>query len=245
MTPVRTLTTADFPVWLTVLSSASLVLAAATAVWTIVDLRRRPQSMAIMNAVWPLTMLFGSVLWLALYRRWGRSRVRRTSSGSSDETPLAASVAVGASHCGAGCALGDVIAEFSVALIPGLAVALGLGTLFEHELFAGWILDFVVAYLLGILFQYFAIAPARGLSPGKGILEAVKADTLSITAWQIGMYGLMAVGQFAIFVPVFGATASPLSPEFWFMMQFAMLGGFATAYPVNWWLIRVGVKERM
>jgi hypothetical protein len=29
------------------------------------------------------------------------------------------------------------------------------------------------------------------------------------------------------------------------MMQIAMVFGFATAYPVNWWLIRSGIKERM
>jgi hypothetical protein len=29
------------------------------------------------------------------------------------------------------------------------------------------------------------------------------------------------------------------------MMQISMLFGFATSYPVNWWLIESGVKERM
>jgi Domain of unknown function (DUF4396) len=29
------------------------------------------------------------------------------------------------------------------------------------------------------------------------------------------------------------------------MMQIAMVAGFVTAYPANWWLIRAGVKERM
>jgi len=29
------------------------------------------------------------------------------------------------------------------------------------------------------------------------------------------------------------------------MMQIAMLFGFLTAYPVNWWLIKKGIKEEM
>ena len=33
--------------------------------------------------------------------------------------------------------------------------------------------------------------------------------------------------------------------EFWFMMQSAMLRGFATSYPVNGWLIRSGIKQPM
>jgi hypothetical protein len=35
------------------------------------------------------------------------------------------------------------------------------------------------------------------------------------------------------------------TPEFWFAMQLAMLCGFATAYPVNWVLVSMGVKEKM
>ncbi len=29
------------------------------------------------------------------------------------------------------------------------------------------------------------------------------------------------------------------------MMQIAMLAGFVSSYPVNWWLIRSGIKEAM
>jgi hypothetical protein len=29
------------------------------------------------------------------------------------------------------------------------------------------------------------------------------------------------------------------------MMQIAMVLGFATTYPVNWWLISRGIKEKM
>ena len=29
------------------------------------------------------------------------------------------------------------------------------------------------------------------------------------------------------------------------MMQIAMLAGFGTSYPVNWWLLRKGIKEAM
>jgi hypothetical protein len=29
------------------------------------------------------------------------------------------------------------------------------------------------------------------------------------------------------------------------MMQLAMIAGFGTSYPVNWWLITKGIKERM
>lgn len=114
-------------------------------------------------------------------------------------------------------------------------------TLFGMEIFGAWTLDYVFAYALGIFFQYFTIAPMRGLSLGKGLAAAVKADTLSLTSWQLGMYGWMAIATFAIF----GHELEKTDPVFWFMMQIAMLAGFATAYPVNWWLLKKGIKEAM
>jgi Domain of unknown function (DUF4396) len=105
--------------------------------------------------------------------------------------------------------------------------------------------DYLFAYAFGIVFQYFTIAPMRGLSLGQGILAAVKADTLSLTAWQVGMYGFMAFAYFGIFRAALGVRLPTDTVEFWFMMQIAMLFGFLTAYPVNWLLIRTGLKERM
>jgi hypothetical protein len=39
--------------------------------------------------------------------------------------------------------------------------------------------------------------------------------------------------------------ADGAGPALWGMMQVAMLAGSATSYPVNWWLVRVGIKEAM
>ena len=55
----------------------------------------------------------------------------------------------------------------------------------------------------------------------------------------------MAALQFWWFAPSYGGTASANTPEFWFAMQLAMLCGFVTSYPVNWLLVKTGVKERM
>lgn len=140
---------------------------------------------------------------------------------------------VGALHCGSGCTLGDIIAETFVFFVPII--------LFGKPIFGAWAIDFVVAFLLGIAFQYFAIKPMRDISPKEGIIAALKADTLSLSSWQIGMYGWMAIVTFVIFkreLPKDGI-------DFWFMMQIAMLFGFMTAYPVNWWLLKTGLKEKM
>ncbi|WP_244438914.1 DUF4396 domain-containing protein [Paraburkholderia dilworthii] len=130
-------------------------------------------------------------------------------------------------------------------MFPNVAVWFGWHTLFAEKTFAVWIADFIVAFLLGVLFQYFTIKPMRDLSVRQGLVAALKADIASISAWQIGMYGLMALIQFFWFKPAYGGIANVASPEFWFAMQLAMLAGFATSYPVNWLLIRSGVKEKM
>lgn len=101
--------------------------------------------------------------------------------------------------------------------------------IFGQKIFGSWLLDFLFAYLFGVAFQYFTIKPMKDLPPGKGLWAAIKADTLSLTAWQVGMYGWMAVSVFLIF----GHEIPKTSPVFWFMMQIAMLVGFATSYPVN------------
>jgi Domain of unknown function (DUF4396) len=104
-----------------------------------------------------------------------------------------------------------------------------------------WVVDYILALLFGIFFQYFTIAPMRNLSLGEGLVAASKADFLSLTAWQVGMYGWMAIATFLII----GHEISKTSPVFWFMMQIAMLAGFLTSYPVNWWLLRAAIKEKM
>jgi hypothetical protein len=237
------MTYANFPLWLSSLSVASIVLGGVCAIAIVIDEFRQPQKMWIMNLVWPLTALFGSVLWLAAYYAWGRNASKNQQK--KGDLPFPVMVMKGTSHCGAGCALGDIIAEWAAFVFPVLALWLGWHTIFSEKMFAVWIADFIVAFLLGILFQYFTIKPMRDLSPSQGVLAAIKADIASITAWQAGMYGLMAIIQFLWFMPAYGGIAEVASPEFWFAMQLAMLAGFATSYPVNWWLIHSGAKEKM
>lgn len=225
------------PNWLHTLALASLALSAVIALWTLVDVYRHPPHMGIMKAVWPLAMLFGSFIGLAFYFRYGRA--------GSQDVPYSAKVGKGALHCGAGCTLGDIIAETLAAAVPAILIWFGYESLFNHEIFAVWVFDFVLAFAIGIVFQYFAIAPMRDLGLWAGLRAAIKADTLSLTAWQVGMYGFMAFAHFYVFKQVLGIKVDATSPVFWFAMQFAMICGFATAYPVNWWLIRQGIKEEM
>jgi hypothetical protein len=242
------------PGWLHDLSIISILVAVIIALGIVIDEMRHPQHMWIMNVVWPVTALFGSVLALWGYLRYGRlathgmvhpAMQRGEEPPSKSLTPFPAMVGKGAAHCGAGCTLGDICAEWLAFMVPGVALAFGYKSILAEKMFAVWIVDYLFAYAFGIVFQYFTIKPMRNLSVGQGIIQAIKADTLSLTAWQIGMYGFMAFANFYLFRTLLGAKLEVNHIEFWFMMQIAMLAGFITSYPVNWWLIASGIKEKM
>ena len=242
------------PVWLHDLSIAFLILGVFCAAIIAVDVIRHPQHMWIMSVVWPVTALFGTVWVVWQYFNYGRLAEHSRAHAAMDHnqempssklTPHAIMVANGALHCGSGCTLGDICAEWLVFLVPAIAVWFGWHSLFDEKMFATWIVDYLFAYAFGVVFQYCTIAPMRGLSLAPGIWAAIKADTLSLTSWQLGMYGFMAIAYFYLFGTLLGVKLTANHVEFWFMMQIAMLCGFATAYPMNWWLIKIGVKETM
>ena len=212
----------------------SVVAGLLFAVFIAVDIvAGRRQKMGIMNVVWPLTALWSGPIGLAAYFLHGRAPLEEDRTSQTSK-PFWKQVALGATHCGAGCTLGDVVAENLVILWPL--------TLLGSPTFGTWLVDFALAFLFGIVFQYFSIAPMRDLGLRAGLVAAVKADTASLAAWQIGMYGWMAIALFVLFSP---EVLPKSSPVFWFMMQVAMFFGFVTSFPVNWWLLRRGLKESM
>ena len=226
----------------------SLIAAFACAIIIAIDEFRHPQHMWIMNLVWPITALYFSVFALWAYFALGRNAshhkmsqgampgmdhiaMGRTSAPSS---PTWQQTAVVTSHCGAGCTIGDIIAEFSL-------YALG-ATLLGSALYASFAADLFLAWLLGIAFQYFTIKPMRNLSAAAALLAALKADTLSILAFEVGLFAWMALIYF-VFSP--SPHLKPTQPAYWFMMQIGMVIGYFTSYPMNAFLVRWGVKEAM
>lgn len=246
-----------YPGWLHIIAWLYLGLSFACSLAILFDEFRRPQKMMVMNIVWPITALYGGpvALWgyfnsaakmTKLHAKQMKAEVKaelqRDKSGASEaETrqstqhePTREQVAVATTHCGAGCTLGDIVGEW---WIFGAALVLAGG-----ELGTRLLLDFLLAWVFGVVFQYFTIAPMRGLPFGKGLIQAMRADTLSIVAFQIGMSVWAALTYFVFFPnPHLKVTEA----VFWFMMQIGMVVGFFTSYPINIFLIKVGWKEKM
>jgi hypothetical protein len=216
----------------------SIGLALVSVLVIVADEIRHPQTMGVMNVVWPVTALYLSVLAVWWYFKVGRGMAKDAPAmkmgGDEHGPPTWAQSALATSHCGAGCALADLVTEF-VLFRLGVTVA-------GSMLLASFVWDFVGAWSLGVLFQYFAIKPMMHLSPGAAVMAAIKADTLSIIAFQVGMYGWMVLMHFVLF-PM--PHLEPNRAAYWLMMQVAMVCGFLTSLPMNRWLVMLGWKERM
>lgn len=211
----------------------------------IIDVTRYPQKMMpIMNIVWPLIGLFFPIV--AMWAYYSLGRVKGETNHMNGEhhhhedmhhghgnKPFWQSVFVSTTHCSGGCALGDMIGA-PIVFLTGFTIA-------GMTLFADYAVEFVLAYLFGIAFQYYGMGFKMHDNPGRALKDAIKADTVSLISFEIGMFGWMALVHFVFFAQA----PEPNSPVFWFMMQIAMLIGFGTSYPANWVLVKKGVKHAM
>lgn len=132
------------------------------------------QRMPVMEAVWPVTGLYFGPPTVWAYNRFGRPQTSRWLAEHNREEapdkPGWASTAVGVSHCGAGCTLGDIVAEFVV-----FAVA---ATIAGEALYPEYIGDYLAAVSLGSYSSTSRSPATRGSGVGKGLIEAVKVDIL-------------------------------------------------------------------
>jgi Domain of unknown function (DUF4396) len=229
------------PHWFELVAWAALGLGFASALLIAADIfvLGNRQHTAIMNLVFPLTALYmGPVaLWMYLVRgrRMSRKQIQAHRMLEHEARDSWWQAALSDTHCGAGCALGDIAGEWLV-----WATALTIGS--TAELGPEYLLDLPLAWVFGILFQYFAIAPLRGqvgeLAP---LRDAIKSDTLSVLSFEVGLFGWMALSHYVIWQPPLPIDSS----SHWFMMQVGMTLGFLTSWPVNRWLLARGIKEPM
>lgn len=117
----------NIPGWVHTISIIALILAGISALIIVFDiLRGNRQNMWIMNIIWPLTALYAGPLAV-----WSDFKVGRLSThqameqakarGEEPESrkkPFWQSATLGMTHCGGGCTLGDLLAEWFIVLVP-------------------------------------------------------------------------------------------------------------------------------
>ncbi len=238
-----------------IISYITIIIGIISALVILIDVMKNPQPMTIMNIVWPIQGLYLGPFAIWFYWVMGRSKANSNHSDHDHEhdhssheghdhesmhgdKPFWQSVFVSTSHCSSGCTMGDAVGAPFV-LLTGLTIA-------GSTLFAHYTVEFILAYIFGVFFQVFSIVPmdrkmGGSMSWGKGFVEAIKADTLSLIAFEIGMFGWMAIAHYLLFTK----PPEPNTAIYWFMMQVAMILGTATSYPANWLLVKGGIKEGM
>lgn len=183
------------PLWLNAVAYTYIFSAIACSLVIVYDIliRGHGQMMSIMEFVWPITSLYLNVFGLWAYWKLGRPdsmqhsqmsmgkmegvamKSMQTGQMYHGQKPFWESVFVSATHCGAGCEIGDLIGEWFVFLLLSGVVIVG------SLLFTEYAVDFVFAYTFGILFQYIPIRQAKAeMNQAEAWKDAVKAESLSI-----------------------------------------------------------------
>jgi len=230
---------------LSIIAWVSLGLGVLSSVIIYVDIQMgRYQPMAIMNIAWPITALFIWPIALGMYFCVARASAQgamnkcQSSKASNDQCAMHKSsinyksLYISSTHCASGCSLADMIGETFI-YICGLTIA-------GSFLWMGFAVDYGLALLFGLAFQFYSIKPMQPeLTTWQVLKQAFKADILSLTSFQVGMYAWMFISVFLLFDQRINAG----DPIFWFMMQIAMIFGMLTTMPVNYVLIRCGIKH--
>lgn len=105
--------------------------------------------------------------------------------------------------------------------------------------------DIALEYVLGFgfgwsIFQALFMREKAGGSYRKALSSSFFPELLSMNCLMAGMVPVMALAKAGI--PV---SRDPSGPAFWFIMSMALLVGFITAYPMNWWLVSRHMKHGM
>ncbi len=126
-------------------------------------------------------------------------------------------------HCLTGCAIGEFI---------GLLIGVALGLNPWTTMALGTVLGYASGFALGLLplvRQGMTLAQAfRTIWLGEAISIAVMELAMNFTDYHVG--GV--------------TTSSVFSLQFWLGYAAALPAGFIAAWPVNWWLLKMNVKQQ-
>ncbi len=105
--------------------------------------------------------------------------------------------------------------------------------------------DIALEYALGFGFGWsvFQSLFMRGMAGGsyvRALSSTFFPELLSMNCLMAGMVPVMTLAM--IHAP---ASHNPSGPTFWFIMSMALLVGFLSAYPMNWWLVSRHLKHGM
>ena len=130
------------------------------------------------------------------------------------------------------CVAGD-----GVGILAGAVVA----SLFHLSKVADVALEYALGFGFGwSIFQALFMRGMAGGSYRRSLTSTFFPELLSMNCLMAGMVPVMTLAM--KYVPV---GRDPANPAFWFIMSMALLVGFITAYPMNWWVVSHHLKHGM
>jgi len=129
--------------------------------------------------------------------------------------------------------------------VAGDGVGILAGAVIASFFHLSTVTDITLEYLLGfsfgwMIFQALFMRDMAGGSYRRSLTSTFFPELLSMNCLMAGMVPTMILAKH--YVP---ASNDPSGPAFWFVMSMALLVGFITAYPMNWWLVSNHMKHGM
>jgi hypothetical protein len=209
--------------WIDVVLLGWFALTFVSVVYVALDSRRNPE-MTVMKWGWVLVTLYMGPLGAGLYIF--SDKEPRPSEHEEYIRPLWRQGIGSTVHCVAGDATGIIIAATATALL-GLPM---------------WA-DLTAEYTLGFAFGFFIFQSlfmkAMYGSYARSLRASFMPEWLSMNMMMAGMVPVM------VYL-MMGRDMRAMDPAevlYWGTMSFAITAGFFTAYPVNVWLVAVGMKH--
>ena len=201
-------------------------LTAVSLIYVTYDLIARTPEMKVMKWGWILVVLYTGPVALVIY--WFSCREPTQGSHEKFIAPLWKQSVGSTIHCLAGDATGIIVAA---AITSVLGLPMGMDAVVEYA--AGFSFGLFV-------FQALFMKDMLGGTYWQAVRATWLAEWLSMNAVMAGMVPVMIVLMTRDMQAM-----EPINPRFWGIMSLATLVGAALAFPINWWLVKEGLKHGM
>jgi len=217
---------ADNHNWIDITLWIWFALTAVSVIYVAWDLIMRTPEIKVMKWGWILVTLYTGPVAFTVY--WFSCREPAPGSHEKFIAPLWKQSVGSSIHCMAGDATGIIVAAAVTSL---LGLPMGVDAAVEY----------IAGFAFGLLiFQALFMKDMLGGSYWQAIKGTWLPEWLSMNAVMAGMIPVM-----IILMTKDMRAMEPTSLRFWGVMSLASLAGAALAYPVNWWLVKNGLKHGM
>ena len=202
------------------------LLTAGALIFLVYDMATNTPLLGVMKLAWILIILYTGPIGLFIYLL----SCRQPMPGTHAEfiKPHWKQAIGSMMHCVAGDATGIILAA---------AIVFHFGLPNGIDLF----IEYTSAFIMGLLiFQAVFMMGMYGGNYFKAVRKTFFAETVSMNMVMVGMIPTM-----VILMSKVPGSDDPRHPLFWAIMSVATMVGMITAYPINSWMVRTGIKHGM